>query len=80
VKRYNTTIAFHILETKVALFASETTYGPMTVAEIDGFYYQLGDQPVNLSTAIRIWEFLADRLLTKQEIEQVLIDNDLTGN
>lgn len=79
MRRFNTTVAFDILGNHIILFASETAYGNLAVAELDNTFHQLGNQPVNISTAIRVWEYLNNRLLTNEELDQVIIDNGLSS-
>lgn len=68
---------YSIQGTNIDLFSSETSYGIMTVAEVNFRYHYLGTIPNNISTAIALFERINDYILTKVEIDAVLIENGL---
>lgn len=68
---------YSIQGTGLDLFSSETSYGLMTVAEVNFRYHYLGTIPNNISTAIAFFEQIKDVVLTKVEIDAVLIENGM---
>jgi hypothetical protein len=72
---YSVATTYQVLDLQIELFANETAYGKMTVALIGETPHQIGNRPVNVDTAIRVWEILNDRLMTKAEYDQVIITN-----
>lgn len=73
----NHTKRFHILGQEVDLFASETAYGWQSIAEINKVYYHLGNVLINIETAILAWQDVNHKILDKDEIESVMIQNSL---
>lgn len=74
---YNTTITYYVMGSKLELFSDHTAYGWATIAEVNNRYHYLGDQLVNLQTAISLWEKLTNRSLNTEEIELVAIENGI---
>jgi hypothetical protein len=68
---------FIILGKTVTLISDECSFGRNTVADIEGVLHYMGDEYNTLSTAIFAYQEVNDRLLTGQEIRQVMIDNGL---
>lgn len=68
---------FNILGADVALFSSETIYGWQTCAEVENEYHYLGDKYISIETAINCWQDLHGRMLTQEEINEVMESNDL---
>lgn len=73
----NQMIVFHVLDCSVELFSSETAYGWMTVAEVAGNYVHFNNDLINVETAINVWQYLNGRLMSMEEIQQVMDDNVL---
>lgn len=72
-------ISFNILEQPVHLISNETCYGQQTVAEVNEQHFYLGHADWTLSTAILVFERVYGRELTKEEVSQVLRDNNFTS-
>ncbi len=72
---YNKTKRYYVLSSKIDLFSNETEHGWQTVADIDNHYTYLDNRDVSLDTAIYVWEFLNNRLLTAHELRQIKKDN-----
>jgi len=72
-------ISFDILGQHIHLISNETCYGQQTVAEVDDCYHYLGHADWTLSTAILVFERIYGRELTKEEVNQVLRDNNFTS-
>lgn len=78
---YKDYISFKILNEKINLISHEFDYGLNTVAEMvnsqtDKFYY-LGDQAPNIESAINAWQEVNKRVLSDEEICQIMLDNHL---
>lgn len=69
--------SFHILNDTITLYSEKMDYGYSTVAEIHDKLYYLGNELSNITTAIFAWEYVNNRLLTKTELQQVLIDHKI---
>lgn len=74
---YEGGLIFNILGTTIILYSEELDTGLNTVANIENDYFYLGDQLPNIETVVCLWEQLNNRLLTHQELDQVMIDNRL---
>lgn len=72
---YNTAVIYHVCGTPIELFSDETAYGWSVVAEVNNLYHYLGNQLMNLHTAIHLWQQLNNRILSQEEFELVLIEN-----
>lgn len=68
---------YQVMDTKIEIFSDITSYGNMTVAEFNNKYYQLGNSPVDIQTAINLWQKLNDKILTLEEVENIVIANGL---
>lgn len=66
---------FYIRGDTVKMFASETEYGPMTVAEINNGFHHLGAQPCSIATAIFFYEKLKGIVLSTKELEMTFHKN-----
>ena len=66
----------NILGQVVELFRDQTAYGYFCVAVMDDKYYQLGDQPATLETALAFWE-KERRSLSPEEMVWILEVNGL---
>lgn len=75
---YNTATPYFILGDRLEFFSNETAYGWMTIIYMYQAYHHLGNQLVNLRTAIDLWQKINGILLTQEEIEMVMIENSLT--
>lgn len=74
---YQDGYAFKILNDNITIYSEATPFGYNTVAELDSKMTYLGSELVNLTTAIFAWEYIHGRLLTKEELHQVLTDHSL---
>lgn len=72
---YHNCATFKVLESTIHLYAERMDYGYNTVAEVDDKLWYLGNEYPNLTTAIFAWEYINNRLLTKEELRQVLLDH-----
>lgn len=73
--KYNNAIFYHVQGLEIELISDMTAYGYQVIAGIEKTYYHIGDQLVNLQTAIKAWEMLNKRHLTQEEIIEVHIEN-----
>jgi hypothetical protein len=69
--------SFKILDSDIVLYSEKMAYGYNTVAELDGKLHYLGGEFSNLTTAIFAWEYIHGRLLTKEEMRQVLVEHNI---
>jgi hypothetical protein len=74
---YKDYVSYLILGKEVNLISDETSYGLNTVAEIEGEYHYLGEEPVSLQAAIFAWQKINGRFLEDNELVQILKDNSL---
>lgn len=74
---YHNCTTFKILDTTIHLYSETMGYGYNTVAEVGDKIHYLGNEFPNITSAIFTWEALNNRLMTKAELRQVLIDNDI---
>jgi hypothetical protein len=74
---YQSGQSFKVLNDTIVLYSEQMPYGYSTVAEIGGKFHYLGGEFANLTTAIFAWEYVRGRLLTKEEMRQVLIEHNL---
>jgi hypothetical protein len=65
-------LSFQILGETIILYSEKMEYGYNTAAQIGDKIHYLGDELPNLSTAIFAWEYTHQRLLTKEELRQVM--------
>lgn len=75
---YKNYISFVVLGQEVNLISDDTDYGRNTIAEILDNYYYLGDEYPNIATAIITWQEINNRELTIDEMQQTLINNQMT--
>lgn len=71
----NEMIVFHVLDMSIELFSSETCYGWKTAAEIAGRYHYLEDELINIETAVNLYQYLNNRMLSQEEIQLVMDEN-----
>jgi hypothetical protein len=75
---YKDYLTFTVMGEEINLFSDEDTdYGRNTVAEINGGFHYLGDEPPGVSAAIFAWQEVYNRELSSEELHQVLVDNHL---
>lgn len=72
---YKDYMTFNILGEELNIISDETDYGLNTVGELSGTYYYLGNQPPILASAIIVWEILHDKLLSDEELTQIIKEN-----
>jgi hypothetical protein len=81
-KNYET---FDVLGEKINIFSTENEYGLNTVIEFgdahfgEGFYYHIGNKPVNIESALSGWQSFYQTPLSKDEYEFILNDNSLSN-
>lgn len=75
---YHSATTYQILGQKVHLYSEQLGEVLNTVAEIGDKIHYLGNEFANLTTAVFAWEDLNGRPLTKEELRQVLNDNNIT--
>jgi len=68
---------FIVMGKLITLISDQGCYGLNTVAYIDDFFHYIGDEHPNLSAAIFTWQEINGRLLTAEEIKQVMLDNNI---
>lgn len=71
----NDAIVYLIKDDAVELYSSETAYGWQTVGIIDDVIYQMGDDIINIETAINCFQEVYGVTLTQEEIQQVMDSN-----
>lgn len=74
---YKDDVVFKVMGDNVYLISDETCYGRNTVAEINRQLHYLGDEPPTIATAVFIWQELNSKLLSSDELHQVMLDNNL---
>ena len=74
---YHSCANFKVLESQINLYSEKMDYGYNTVAEVDDKLYYLGNELPNITTAIFAWEYINNRLLTKEELRQVLLEHNV---
>lgn len=77
---YKDYVTFVILGEEINLISDETDYGRNTVAEIDGGFHYLGDEPANVASAVFAWQEVYGRDLSPEELRQVMVDNHLISS
>ncbi len=77
---YKDYVTFTIMGKDINLISDETEYGLSTVAEIDGHYQYMDNEPSNVATAVFAWQEVNGRDLTSEELHQVMIDNHLISD
>jgi hypothetical protein len=68
---------FQVLKLPINLYSEELSHGRNTVAELDGKFYYLGVDPPTLTAAIWAWQEVQGRLLTLEELKEVMIENSI---
>lgn len=68
---------FIVLGQSITLISDECAHGLNTVADMGDFVHYMGDEYPTISTAIFAYQEIHDRLLTSEEIRQVMIDNGI---
>jgi hypothetical protein len=66
---------FIIMGQTITLVSDEGAYGLNTIADMGDFNHYMGNEYPTISTAIFAWQEVNSRLLTNQELHQVMIDN-----
>ena len=75
---YHKSTPFSVMNNTVFLYSEELNNGIIsTVAEMNNEIHYLGDESVNIATAILAWQEIMGRNLTSEEVNQVMIDNNL---
>lgn len=77
---YQNYTTFLVLGQEVNLISDQTEYGRNTISEMSDNYFYLGDEYPNISAAILVWQEVNDRKLDGEELQQVLIDNQITSS
>lgn len=72
---YHKCSTFQVLDSAIHLYSEELQHGYSTIAEIGDKLFHLGNEVANISTAIFAWEYVNNRLLTQEELRQVLTEN-----
>lgn len=70
-------IIFNVLGDEIGMIFDQTDYGRNTIAEVNGIFYYLGDEPPNLESAMFVWQDIYDRDLSVEELDKVLSDNNI---
>lgn len=70
-------VSFRMLKESVNLYSEELFFGRNTVAELNGQFYYMGGEAPSLSSAIFAWQEVHNRLLSSEELKEVLHDNRL---
>jgi hypothetical protein len=68
-------LTFQVFGQEVNIISDETDCGRTTVAELQGQYYYLGDEPPTIASAIFAWQELNKREMDDKELHQVFRDN-----
>ena len=74
---YKNYVTFSVLGKEINLISEEFDTGRNTVAEIDNSYYYMGNEYPSISIAVDAWQELNGRLLSNEELVQIMIDNKL---
>lgn len=67
---------FIVMGQEITLIYDDGCYGPSTVADMDEFFYYMGNELPTIATAIFAWQE-NNRELTSQELRQTLIENGI---
>lgn len=73
----NETIVFHVIDCSIELASSDTSYGWKTIGIIGGQTHYLGDELINLETALNLYQSINNRMLSKEEVQYVVDENTL---
>jgi hypothetical protein len=70
-------ISYRIFDSEVKFYADDTAYGWNVVAEYNNNYYHLGSESVGIELAVSFWQNQNDKILSQDELKQIMIDNQL---
>jgi hypothetical protein len=73
----NDCLTFQIMGKEIHIYSEKIGHGRSTVADIDGYFHYLGDEPANIAAAVFAWQEVNGRDFTGEELRQVLVDNHL---
>jgi len=76
---YRDGVSFKVMGEEIHLYSEDFESFQNTVAEIDGHFHYLGNEPPNITAAIFAWQEVNGRNLTNEELDQVLIDNQISS-
>lgn len=74
---YDGSITYNILGSEVKFYVDMTAYGQNVVAEYNNEYYYWGDEIVNIELALIFWQEHNNKMLSQDEVNQIMIDNNL---
>lgn len=70
-------ISYRIFDSDIKFYADDTVYGWNVVAEYNDNYYHLGNESVGIELAVSFWQDQNDKILSQDELKQIMIDNQL---
>ncbi len=70
-------IPYKVLGSELKFYADETAYGWNVVVEYNEKYHYLGSEPINIQVAVSFWQEQNNRMLSQDELKQVMLDNHL---
>lgn len=76
---YRDAITFNILDIEVLLYSHDINGILNTVAEIDEDIYYLGENAPNILSAVEVFENFTNSKLSKEELQQVMLENNLVS-
>jgi response regulator of citrate/malate metabolism len=68
---------FIVMGQSITLISDECAHGLNTAADMGDFIYYMGNEYPTISTAIFAWQEVNNKLLSNQELRQVMIDNGI---
>lgn len=68
---------FKVLDQEIWLYSEDLGYDRNTVADMNGYFHYMGNEPPNVATAIFAWQEVNGRDLTSEELRQVMADNHI---
>lgn len=77
MNEYDGGISYRIFDSEVKFYADETAYGWNVVAEYNDNLFYLGNESVGIELAVTFWQDQNEKLLSQDELKQIMIDNQL---
>jgi len=68
---------FIVMGQSITLISDECAHGLNTVADMGDFMFHMGNEYPTISTAIFAWQEVNNKMLSTQELRQVMIDNGI---
>lgn len=68
---------FKVMGREIWLYSEDLGYDRNTVADMGDHYHYMGNEPLNVATAVFAWQEVNGRDLTNEELHQVMVENNL---